>query len=156
MSKRIYMSFRGRKAAPKPYRYVECGLDNIYLRNGFKIHETPYGRGVSFENLRGLHKAIVRALFVKKGWLEPQEFRFLRNHLKLTQGEFADLIGTTRQNIGRWERGDTDDIPGPADRLARLCAVAEIRTKDELLTVLEKAREPEPEPEPEWRERMAA
>jgi putative transcriptional regulator len=29
------------------YHYTECGLDNVYLENGFTVHKTAYGRGVS-------------------------------------------------------------------------------------------------------------
>ena len=167
MSEKIYLSVPGRKPAPKPYRYRECGLDNVYLVNGFTYQDTPYGPGVSFHNIPGLHAAITRALVCKEDPLKPQEFRFLRNRLKLTQAEFADLIGSTRQNIGRWERGTTNDIPGPADLLARLCAGAGIRTKDELAAVLEKAKKDQAEKERkqareakparrEWREHAAA
>lgn len=164
MSGKIYLSVPGRKPAPKAYRYSECGLDNVYLVNGFTYHDTPYGPGVSFHNIPGLHAALTRALVCKKGPLEPQEFRFLRNRLKLTQAEFAHMIRSTRQNIGRWERGTTDDIPGPADVCARICATAGVRTRDELAAVLNKGKKVEAKkqrshakpPGREWRENAAA
>ncbi len=163
MSGKIYLSVPGRRPAPKLYRYKECGLDNVYLVNGFTFHDTPYGPGVSFHSIPGLHRAITRALVCKKGRLEPQELRFLRNRLKLTQAEFADLIGSTRQNIGRWERG-TCDIPGPADVFTRICAGAGVRTRDELAALLNKGKKVEAEKERkqakparrEWREHAAA
>ena len=40
------------------YHYKESGLDNVYLENGFTIHKTPYGEGVSIQDTAGLHKAI--------------------------------------------------------------------------------------------------
>jgi putative transcriptional regulator len=40
------------------YHYTECGLDNIYLLNGFDPVETPRGKGVTIRNIDGLHRAI--------------------------------------------------------------------------------------------------
>lgn len=43
-----------------PYRYKESGLDFILLLDGYTVHETPYGTGVSIHNTEALHEAIVR------------------------------------------------------------------------------------------------
>ena len=40
------------------YHYSECGLDNIYLYNGFEFVETPRGRAVNIRDIEGLHRAI--------------------------------------------------------------------------------------------------
>ena len=42
------------------YHYTGCGLDNIYLANGFERKVTPYGEGVSIADADGLHEAIGR------------------------------------------------------------------------------------------------
>jgi len=36
------------------YHYRECGLDNVWLLNGYELHDTPYGKGVSFVDVEGL------------------------------------------------------------------------------------------------------
>ena len=36
------------------YHYVECGLPNVWLRNGFEKKQTPYGEGVSIFRHRGI------------------------------------------------------------------------------------------------------
>jgi hypothetical protein len=33
------------------YHYQECGLDNVYLANGYREVETPYGPAVSVEDV---------------------------------------------------------------------------------------------------------
>lgn len=102
------------------YEYRECGLDNIKLANGYTIEETPYGEGVAIEDIPGLHRAIGQILIRKPSRLTGKEFRFLRGELGLSQKRIAALFETTEQNIGRWERGDVEEVPGPADRLIRV------------------------------------
>lgn len=101
------------------YEYKECGLDGIRLVNGYKIEKTPYGEGVRIEDIKGLHRAIGNILINKAEKLTGKEFRFLRVELGFSQKRLAGLFGTEEQNIGRWERGDVEEIPGPADRLMR-------------------------------------
>ncbi len=45
-----------------PYHYVESGLDNVHLENGFHVLETIHGTAVSIEDVHGLHAAIGRCL----------------------------------------------------------------------------------------------
>lgn len=40
------------------YHYVTSGLSNVWLKNGFSVKETEYGRSVSIHDIEGLHKAI--------------------------------------------------------------------------------------------------
>lgn len=48
------------------YHYTECGLDNVYLLNGFEYVETPRGSGAMIKNWKGLHGAIGRHLVREK------------------------------------------------------------------------------------------
>lgn len=138
MSKAKAFSVLGRDPAPKPYRYTACGLDNVYLLNGFTPHKTSYGNGVSIDNLEELHRTIARTLIDKKGPLTAKELRFLRLELGLTQAEFARRLGTEEQNIGRYER-DEFPIPGSVDKLARAAySVAFSLTIKELAAMLDK------------------
>lgn len=33
------------------YRWDDMGLKNVWLVNGYTLHETPYGQGVSFKDV---------------------------------------------------------------------------------------------------------
>lgn len=101
------------------YHYKESGLDNIYLKNGYTVHGTPYGEGVSIHNTEGLHKAIGRWLIEAPAPLEGQALRFIRREMELTQGQLADLVGATEQTLRLWEKNRNKAMPGSADRLLR-------------------------------------
>ena len=101
------------------YHYVECGLDGVYLLNGFRLVDTPHGRGVSIEHVDDLHKAIGRTLARSRKKLGARVFRFLRHEMDLSQSGLARVIGANEQAIGRWEKGKAR-IPGTADRLIRV------------------------------------
>lgn len=94
------------------YHYVQCGLDNVWLRNGFQFYETPYGRGVSFQDVERLHKAIARALADKPSPLRGAELRFLRNELGMSQKRLGELFGKGSQSVAKWEKENqiNDDV----------------------------------------------
>ena len=101
------------------YHYVDSGLDNVYLRSGYTFHETPYGRGISIQDTEGLHRAIGESIVNNPSRLNGAELRFIRLEMELTQKCLADLIETTEQNIGRWEKDRKKNIQGPVDRMLR-------------------------------------
>jgi putative transcriptional regulator len=103
----------------RPYHYTECGLDNVYLMNGFKMVETPRGVGVQIDNVGGLHRAIGLYLLEEKKRLNGKELRFLRHELNMTQETVAALLGVNVQAVARWEKGKSLVTP-PADRLMRV------------------------------------
>lgn len=86
------------------YHYTECGLNNIWLANGFKEHDTAHGRGVAIENAEGLHYAIAMWLINTKPQLSGGEFRFLRKEMNMSQAALAHLLGKDAQTIARWEK----------------------------------------------------
>jgi putative transcriptional regulator len=99
------------------YHYLECGLPRVWLANGYTIHQTPYGEGVSIHDLAGLHRVI--------GWQMSQqprltgaEFRFLRKEMGLSQKRLADMIGTSEQTVALWEK--RGKMPKTADRMTRI------------------------------------
>lgn len=108
------------------YHYTECGLDYVYLKNGYKLHETPYGQGVSFKNGDVLDLAIAHALLQYPARLRGQEIRFIRALLDMTQNKFAAKLGVKRLTVARWEAKPKTPIPGPADRLIRIMYFAEL------------------------------
>jgi putative transcriptional regulator len=101
------------------HHYKESGLDNVFLVDGYTIHKTPYGKGVSIHDTEGLHKAIGRWLVDAPKPLNGAELRFLRLEMEVTQRALADIIGTKEQTLRLWEKHRNKPLPGPADRLIR-------------------------------------
>lgn len=65
------------------YHYVESGLDNVYLINGVKLHNTVYGEGVSIENLKSLHKLIAHWIVDLPTPITFAEFKFLASEMEI-------------------------------------------------------------------------
>lgn len=107
------------KKETKYYHYTECGLDNIYLVNGFKITKHGDDEEIFIHDMHGLHKAISMILIFKKGPLEGNEIKFIRTMLDLSQTRLAGLLGCGYQQILLWEK-NKNKISKPADRLLRI------------------------------------
>lgn len=101
------------------YHYEESGLDYVYLENGYTIHDTPYGKGVSVQHTDLLHKVIAKWLVCVPRPINGAELRFLRLELDTTQRNLAAFLGTEEQTLRRWEKARNKPIPGSADRLLR-------------------------------------
>lgn len=99
------------------HHYTGCGLRNVYLKSGFRKHKTPYGDGISIDDLEGLHRTIALHLVVSKPRLSGTEFRFLRKELELTQAQLAALLGNDAQSVALWEK--TGRVPKWADLMIR-------------------------------------
>jgi len=98
------------------YHYRESGLKNIWLRNGYRIVDTPYGEAVEIEKVEQLHRAIARAVMARPR-LSGREFRFLRTEMNLSQEALARMLGNSAQSVAVWEKGR--GAPKWADRLIR-------------------------------------
>ena len=98
----------------KPYHYTECGLDYVYLMDGFEIIETAYGPAVQVINASKLDRAIALAIVRHQNRLTGQEVRFLRGLLDMTQEELGHTLGKDAQTVARWEKGKTE-IPTTED-----------------------------------------
>lgn len=99
------------------YHYVESGLPNVWLSNGFVVKETAYGESVAITDVKGLHDVIGKSIAEKPAPLTGAEFRFLRKELGLSQERLADIVGLTSQAVAIWEK--TDKIPTVNDRYLR-------------------------------------
>jgi putative transcriptional regulator len=99
------------------YHYTESGLQNIWLENGYAVVKTKHGKGMSINEVEGLHRAIGRTLAMKPK-LTGGELRFLRKEMGMSQSALSALVGTSEQNVSLWER--RGGIPRTADRLVRL------------------------------------
>ena len=117
---------RDKQLSNEPYHYEECGLDDVYLLNGFTVHKTPYGNGVSVSDADALHKAIALHICADKPLISGKEFRFLRKLMDMTQAEMAILFGCDAQTVARWEKGESD-IKGTIDRIIRILSLGYIK-----------------------------
>jgi DNA-binding transcriptional regulator YiaG len=110
----------------QPLHYKGCGLDDVYLLNGFELK----GDGCVIHDMDGLHTAIGLHIVTKRKVITPKELRFLRNQMDLSQRELGDIIGQSSQQVARWEKGQSE-IPGPAERLVRFIFLMGAMPKDE-------------------------
>lgn len=108
----------------KPLHYTACGLDNVYLVNGFAREIIDGEEYVTIEDLDGLWKAVGLHLVTTQKVLAPKEIKFLRNHMGLTQAELGAKLRVSDQTIARWEKGETKVVPGPADVMLRVLFLA--------------------------------
>lgn len=102
------------------YHYTESGLDNVWIENGYTIHKTPYGEGVSIEDTEGLHRAIGLWLINVAEPLDGSELRFIRLEMELTQKDLGGILGVDEQSVRRWEKKSDATFNGAADRLLRV------------------------------------
>ena len=101
------------------YHYLESGLDNVWLINGYTLHETKYGSSMTIDNVKGLHAVIGQELLRKPSLLNEREIRFIRKELGFSQKLLADTMSIAEVTLRKWESSSAK-ISGPADRLLRL------------------------------------
>ena len=92
------------------YHYTECGLDDVYLRNGFEYVDTDYGRAVSVRNAEELHLIIAGHIVSSTSDITGPQCRFLRVQMNLSQRELAKLFGLTDQAVAKWEKGEPHSV----------------------------------------------
>lgn len=118
------------------YHYTDGGLKNVWLFNGYEIRKTPYGEGVSIEDLDGLCIAICLALSKKPSPLTGTEFRYIRSAgLMQSQAGLAKILGNNEQAVARWEK--TGKVPRWADKLIRLLYLARAEGNAPIASVIE-------------------
>jgi len=110
-----------------PYRFVESGLEHVYL-SGIEVYVCPRCGSVHpvIPNISGLHQTVATALATKKGPLVGEEIRFLRKVAGLTAAKFAQLLLIKPETLSRAE--NNHQTLGPSlDKLARAVAMEPIR-----------------------------
>ena len=118
------------------YHYTECGLDNVWLANGYAKKKTAYGVAVSVSKADELHKVLAAELINKPARLTGKEFRYLRVMLKLSQGAVAKVQGVSEQNVSLWERHGK--VPKANDNLMRIIYMAHESKNHSLRQVCER------------------
>ena len=119
------------------FHYMSCGLQNIWLRNGFTEVETKYGKAVSIHDIEGLHKTIGLRLINNKPKLTGSELRFLRKELDLSQVSLAMMLGVSESSIRGWENNRTHASP-PAEKMIRLMYEGKVNGNEDINKLLEK------------------
>ena len=118
------------------YHYIESGLDNIHLVNGFKMD----GGRLRIHDIDGLHRAIGRWLVSTRKELSGGEVRFLRHELELSQSALSALLGVTERTVIRWENDRNGRNVGnaAADRTLRLLYIEKALGKSGVSEALER------------------
>lgn len=86
------------------FHYTQCGLDDVWLANGYHPEETEYGDGFRIDHADELHQTIAMSIINDKRPLRGQEVRFLRMAMNLSQESMAKALGVDRATVMRWER----------------------------------------------------
>lgn len=133
------------------YHYTICGLEYVHLVNGYTVHETEYGRGVSIEHSDDLDLAISLGVLRSHARLRGQEVRFLRSLLDMSQTHLATLLGNKRITVQRWESKPRTKIPRTEDRLLRIVAAERLHGESVAMDILDALEEfADDQPVPIW------
>ena len=120
------------------FRYQGCGLDNVYLRNGYRETLSAAGeKGIFIEDIEGLHKVIAMVVVDDVSPLDAKTFKFLRKELDLSQRQFGEYVGVEEQTVSLWERA-RQPIPHAADVLLRTLTKETCSGNAELMRMLER------------------
>lgn len=122
----------------KQLHYTACGLDNVWLENGFTVKSSALGEVVSVQDADGLHHLLAMTLVQKPGLLTGKEFRFLRVQLGLSQEALGQLLDFSENAVSLWERKDT--VPLTCDHWLRMCVLAKLAGNTKVADALERIK----------------
>ncbi len=114
-----------------------CGLDNVYLENGYTIKKTAYGEGISIHDMEGLHEAIAYNIITKLRKLNGDEIRYLRKELELSQKGLSILLDVSENTIRGWENSRSS-ISGSANTLMRIIYLENIGKNEKIINFIER------------------
>ena len=101
------------------YHYLESGLDDVYLVNGFKRFSSSRGTSIAISDVDQLHEVIGMYLCRQRKELRGSEIRFPRQEMLMSQSTLARLLEVTEQTIHRWE-AEKSRMPRAAEAIVRL------------------------------------
>lgn len=110
------------------YHYTECGLSNVFLRNGFEVSEFEGEECYAVHDTEALHKAIGLEILNKTTLLNGEEIRFLRKECGLSQKDLADILGVKDQSVANYEKEVTKQLKS-SDLIIRLQYAAHIQSE---------------------------
>ncbi|TFH89507.1 helix-turn-helix domain-containing protein [Vibrio ouci] len=126
------------------YHYTECGLPNVYLKNGYTLEIFEGEEYLSIDDMNALHTVIGSNLATKPQALTGAELRFLRETFNHSRRALGDIMGVDQQTVGRWEKGESA-IPKTVDLLMRQLFLESIDEDSSLRFLLEKLADSEAE-----------
>jgi len=107
------------RAKVENYRYMESGLKNVILKGILVFRCKKCGAEVpEIVGASALHSLIGIRLLFKEDRLAGEEVRFLRKLVGYSATELAELAGTSKPVVSRWENRAT--LGSQADRLIRM------------------------------------
>jgi transcriptional regulator with XRE-family HTH domain len=115
-------TMEGRKGE---YKYLECGLDSVILKDILVFHCTKCNAIVPEIPAAGvLHRVIALRLLMKETLLTGKELRFLRKLCGYSVNEFSEIMGSSKGVVSRWENYDVHG--DGTDRTVRLLALGKL------------------------------
>ena len=101
--------------------YRESGMEHVILRNVIKYDcESCGAKRVNIPAIAQLHRLLAHIIATKPARLIPSEVRFIRDHLELSNKDFAILMGVSETQASRWT--SSEPIGVPAERFLRMLA----------------------------------
>jgi len=129
------------------FRYKACGLDNIYLVEGYNLNDGGY----SITAIDELHACIAITLVTKKQNLTGKEFRFIRKELKMSQKDLAEFANTDVQAVARWEKGEVENgSVNLAERMIRMLYLARHNRVEEVEPLFKHLAELDAQCQKDW------
>lgn len=105
------------------YQYLECGLKDVWLDNGYTVKQTFFGGAIAIYDVDLLHKTIGLNLVNSKFRLSGSEIRFLRKEMNISQKILGETLNVSEADIRDWE--DNKEKPSESlEKLLRLLYVA--------------------------------
>lgn len=123
------------------YHYTDGGLRNVWLINGYRVQQSPYGEAVAIDDQAGLTQTICTELTKKPSKLTGAEFRYLRNGLMLSQPSLGQILGVSGQAVALWEK--TGKVPKMADTMIRLIYTAHTNGDEQVKNIVTALNESE-------------
>jgi DNA-binding transcriptional regulator YiaG len=106
------------------YAYKECGLDNVVLLDVLVFNCKCGEIAAQIPAMAVLHQIIAGEILKKPTLICGEEIRYMRKFVGYSAAEFADIIGSTKISVSRWENGAK--ITPNTDRLLRLAFFTKI------------------------------
>jgi putative zinc finger/helix-turn-helix YgiT family protein len=124
--KRCYECSGAMRGTRQNYRYTECGLSSVVLKD-ILVYNCPACGAIVPEitAIDALHNSIAMFLLKKEGVLIGEEIKYLRKMANYSAAHLAKIMGVTVSALSRWEN-DKLPIGDESDRLLRFACLAGI------------------------------
>ena len=111
------------------YRYIESGLDNVFIEGVQFLADDHGDECITIPNVNGLHRTIATGIVRRRASMSGRELRFLRSEMGMTQAELATMLHREALQVSRWERGESP-LDSNAETVVRLYASQALKLPD--------------------------